>query len=151
MPIEILMPALSPTMESGDIATWVKKEGDKIAAGDLLLEVETDKATMEVEAADEGVLHKIVRGDGEKEIKVNDIIGIIREDGDTDEDVESFLKNNLQSAADGTKKDIPAEVKMEEEKNNEMEKAGPDADVKSDEERIIYNTTGKGKCKAKKE
>ncbi len=60
MPIDILMPALSPTMEKGNLARWLKKEGDHIKPGDVLAEIETDKATMEVEAIDEGVLAKIV-------------------------------------------------------------------------------------------
>ncbi len=60
MPIDILMPALSPTMESGTLAKWLKKEGDKIKSGDVIAEIETDKATMEVEAVDEGILAKIL-------------------------------------------------------------------------------------------
>ena len=64
MPINILMPALSPTMEKGNLSRWLKKEGDKIKSGDILAEIETDKATMEVEAVDEGVLAKIIVPDG---------------------------------------------------------------------------------------
>src|SRR5919108_594757 len=71
MPIEILMPALSPTMEEGNLSKWLKNEGDKISAGDVIAEIETDKATMEVEAVDEGVLAKIVIPAGTEGVKVN--------------------------------------------------------------------------------
>jgi pyruvate dehydrogenase E2 component (dihydrolipoamide acetyltransferase) len=77
MPIDILMPALSPTMEKGTLARWLKKEGDKIKPGDVLAEIETDKATMEVEAIEEGVLAKIVVPEGTADVPVNDVIGLI--------------------------------------------------------------------------
>jgi pyruvate dehydrogenase E2 component (dihydrolipoamide acetyltransferase) len=77
MPINVLMPALSPTMEKGNLARWLKKEGDKIAPGDVLAEIETDKATMEFEAADEGVLAKIVVPEGAHDVPVNDVIAVI--------------------------------------------------------------------------
>ncbi len=76
MPIEILMPALSPTMTEGNLAKWLKKEGDKIKAGDVIAEIETDKATMEVEAVDEGTLGKIVVASGTQGVKVNELIGV---------------------------------------------------------------------------
>jgi len=82
MPINILMPALSPTMEKGNLARWLKKEGDKIKSGDVLAEIETDKATMEVEAVDEGVLAKIVVPDGTADVPVNELIGVIAGDGE---------------------------------------------------------------------
>jgi pyruvate dehydrogenase E2 component (dihydrolipoamide acetyltransferase) len=82
MPIDILMPALSPTMERGNLARWLKKEGDKIKPGDVLAEIETDKATMEVEATDEGVLAKIVVPEGTADIPVNDVIGLIAGEGE---------------------------------------------------------------------
>src|ERR1700730_4241521 len=82
MPIDILMPALSPTMEKGNLARWLKKEGDKIKPGDVLAEIETDKATMEVEAIDEGVLVKIVVPEGTADVPVNDVIGLIAGEGD---------------------------------------------------------------------
>ncbi|HEV2572141.1 pyruvate dehydrogenase complex E1 component subunit beta [Methylocella sp. CPCC 101449] len=82
MPIDILMPALSPTMEQGKIARWVKKEGDKIKSGDVLAEIETDKATMEVEAVDEGVLAKILVPDGTDNVAVNTPIGVIAGEGE---------------------------------------------------------------------
>ncbi len=82
MPINILMPALSPTMEKGNLSRWLKKEGDPIKSGDILAEIETDKATMEVEAVDEGVLAKIVVPDGTADVPVNDVIGVIAGEGE---------------------------------------------------------------------
>jgi len=79
---EILMPALSPTMEQGKLAKWLKKEGDKVKSGDVLAEIETDKATMEVEAVDEGTLAKIVVPAGTENVAVNSLIGIIANDGE---------------------------------------------------------------------
>ena len=94
MPVAILMPALSPTMTEGNVAKWLKKEGENIKSGDIIAEVETDKATMEVEAIDEGVLAKIIHNDGAENISVNSLIGVISTDGDTNEDIEMFLKQN---------------------------------------------------------
>ena len=82
MPIEILMPALSPTMEKGNLARWLKKEGDAIKSGDVIAEIETDKATMEVEAVDEGVLAKILVADGAADVPVNQVIGLIAAEGE---------------------------------------------------------------------
>lgn len=82
MPIKVLMPALSPTMTEGTLAKWLKKEGDTVASGDVIAEIETDKATMEVESADEGVLGKIVVPDGTEGVQVNAIIGWLLEEGE---------------------------------------------------------------------
>ncbi|WP_186421211.1 pyruvate dehydrogenase complex E1 component subunit beta [Bosea sp. CS1GBMeth4] len=82
MPIDILMPALSPTMEQGKLAKWLKAEGDAIKAGDIIAEIETDKATMEVEAVDEGVLAKILVADGTENVAVNTPIAVIAADGE---------------------------------------------------------------------
>ncbi|WP_375569210.1 pyruvate dehydrogenase complex E1 component subunit beta [Ahrensia marina] len=82
MPIDILMPALSPTMEEGKLAKWLKAEGDSVSSGDVLAEIETDKATMEVEAVDEGVLGKIMIAEGTDAVKVNEIIAVLLEDGE---------------------------------------------------------------------
>ncbi len=82
MPTNILMPALSPTMEKGNLAKWLKKEGDSIKAGDIIAEIETDKATMEVEAVDEGTLAKIVVPEGTSDVPVNDVIGLIAAEGE---------------------------------------------------------------------
>jgi pyruvate dehydrogenase E2 component (dihydrolipoamide acetyltransferase) len=82
MPVNILMPALSPTMEEGKLAKWLKAEGDTITAGDVIAEIETDKATMEVEAVDEGTLGKIVVPEGTEGVKVNAVIAVLLEDGE---------------------------------------------------------------------
>lgn len=82
MPINILMPALSPTMEKGNLAKWLKKEGDKVKSGDVIAEIETDKATMEVEAVDEGTIAKIVVPEGTQDVAVNDVIAVLAGDGE---------------------------------------------------------------------
>src|SRR3712207_9328765 len=81
MPINILMPALSPTMDKGNLAKWLKKEGDSVKAGDVLAEIETDKATMGVEAVDEGVLAKILVPDDTDNVAVNTPIAILAGEG----------------------------------------------------------------------
>src|SRR5262249_50093075 len=82
MATNILMPALSPTMTEGTLSRWLKQEGDTIKAGDVIAEIETDKATMEVEAVDEGVLGKILVADGTQGVKVNDPIAVLVEKGE---------------------------------------------------------------------
>ena len=82
MPIDILMPALSPTMEEGKLAKWLKAEGDTVSAGDVIAEIETDKATMEVEAVDEGIVGKIVVPAGTAGAKVNELIAVLLEEGE---------------------------------------------------------------------
>ncbi|MER9750328.1 pyruvate dehydrogenase complex E1 component subunit beta [Mesorhizobium sp. M0140] len=87
MPIEILMPALSPTMEEGNLSKWLKNEGDKVVAGDVIAEIETDKATMEVEAVDEGTLGKILIAAGTEGVKVNTPIAVLLQDGESAGDI----------------------------------------------------------------
>ncbi|CAM3694673.1 pyruvate dehydrogenase complex dihydrolipoamide acetyltransferase [Phaeobacter inhibens] len=87
MPTEILMPALSPTMEEGTLAKWLVKEGDTVASGDLLAEIETDKATMEFEAVDEGTIGKILIPEGSEGVKVNSPIAVLLEDGESADDI----------------------------------------------------------------
>ena len=82
MPIQVLMPALSPTMEKGNLAKWLKREGDPVKPGDVIAEIETDKATMEVEAIDEGVLGKILVPEGTNDVAVNTPIATILADGE---------------------------------------------------------------------
>src|SRR5213082_3068993 len=82
MPIQVLMPALSPTMEKGNLAKWIKSEGDKIKAGDVIAEIETDKATMEVEAVDDGTLGKILVPEGTADVAVNTPIAMILAEGE---------------------------------------------------------------------
>lgn len=105
MPIEILMPALSPTMEEGNLAKWLKNEGDKIAAGDVIAEIETDKATMEVEAVDEGTLGKILIAAGTEGVKVNTPIAVLLQEGESAGDIG---KGKAAEAA-AAKAEAPAE------------------------------------------
>ena len=94
MPIEIKMPALSPTMEEGTLAKWLVKEGDKVAAGDLLAEIETDKATMEFEAVDEGKIGKLLVSEGTEGVKVNaPIATLIGDDGRADVDISKAMQS----------------------------------------------------------
>ena len=111
MPIEILMPALSPTMEEGNVSKWLKKEGDKISAGDVIAEIETDKATMEVEAVDEGTLARIVVPEGTEGVKVNTPIAILAVEGeDIDQAGEGVGEEEVApKAAAAPKQDAPAE------------------------------------------
>jgi pyruvate dehydrogenase E2 component (dihydrolipoyllysine-residue acetyltransferase) len=104
MPINILMPALSPTMEKGNLAKWLKKEGDKVKSGDVIAEIETDKATMEVEAVDEGTIAKILVPEGTQDVPVNDVIAVLAGDG---EDVKAA------GAAPPPKAEPKAEAKSE--------------------------------------
>src|SRR5215510_16383505 len=95
MPIQVLMPALSPTMEKGNLAKWVKKEGDAVKAGDVIAEIETDKATMEVEAADEGTLGKILVPEGTADVAVNTPIAMLLAEG---EDASAITNGGQQPA-----------------------------------------------------
>src|SRR5690242_3119955 len=102
MPIQVLMPALSPTMEKGNLAKWLKKEGDTIKSGDVIAEIETDKATMEVEATDEGKLGKILIPEGTADVAVNTPIAMILADGENAAD--------LAKAPAPAKQEKPAEA-----------------------------------------
>ena len=82
MPVQVLMPALSPTMEKGNLAKWLKKEGDSVKTGDVIAEIETDKATMEVEAIDDGTLGKILVPEGTTDVAVNTPIATILAEGE---------------------------------------------------------------------
>ena len=99
MPIPITMPALSPTMTDGNLAKWLKAEGEAIAIGDVIAEIETDKATMEVEAVDEGVLAKILVPEGSENVAVNAVIGLILQEGEDAAAVESFAADQPAPAA----------------------------------------------------
>jgi pyruvate dehydrogenase E2 component (dihydrolipoamide acetyltransferase) len=100
MPINILMPALSPTMEKGNLAKWLKKEGDKVKSGDVIAEIETDKATMEVEAVDEGTIAKILVPEGTQDVAVNDVIAVLAGDGED-------MKSAVAGAASAPPKPAP--------------------------------------------
>ncbi|MBB3214962.1 pyruvate dehydrogenase E1 component beta subunit [Ochrobactrum sp. RC6B] len=122
MPVEILMPALSPTMEEGKLSKWLKKEGDKVTSGDVIAEIETDKATMEVEAVDEGTIGKILVDEGTEAVKVNTPIAVLLGDGESASDI---------GAAPAAKAEAPkAEAKEEpkaEEKKADAVPAAPKA------------------------
>ncbi len=96
MPINILMPALSPTMEKGNLAKWLKKEGDKVKSGDVIAEIETDKATMEVEAVDEGTIAKILVPEGTADVPVNNVIAVLAAEG---EDLKAAGAGAVQATA----------------------------------------------------
>ena len=113
MPTNILMPALSPTMEKGNLAKWIKKEGDKIKSGDVIAEIETDKATMEYEAVDDGTLAKIVVPEGTQDVAVNSVIAVLANEG---EDVKA-------AASAGVK--APAVPKAEEPKKPDAKQSAP--------------------------
>ncbi|MCC5988676.1 MAG: pyruvate dehydrogenase complex dihydrolipoamide acetyltransferase [Pararhodobacter sp.] len=98
MPTEILMPALSPTMEEGTLAKWLVKEGDSVAAGDILAEIETDKATMEFEAVDEGTIGKILVEAGSEGVKVNTPIAVLLEEGESADDIKTAAKHEAAKA-----------------------------------------------------
>ena len=99
MPINILMPALSPTMEEGTLARWLVKEGDTVSSGDIIAEIETDKATMEFEAVDEGVIGKILVAEGTEAVKVNDAIAVLLDDGESADDIGTVEATPAKSAS----------------------------------------------------
>ncbi|WP_439925637.1 pyruvate dehydrogenase complex dihydrolipoamide acetyltransferase [Nitrobacter sp. JJSN] len=110
MPINILMPALSPTMEKGNLAKWLKKEGDKVKSGDVIAEIETDKATMEVEAVDEGTIAKILVPEGTQDVPVNNVIAVLAGDG---EDVKAAASSGGAPAKPEPKAEAKVESKVE--------------------------------------
>lgn len=107
MPIEILMPALSPTMTEGNLSKWLKSEGDKVESGDVLAEIETDKATMEVEAVDEGTLGKILVPEGTEGVAINTAIAVLLEDGESADDIGSTPTASISTEK---KEDVPVEI-----------------------------------------
>jgi pyruvate dehydrogenase E2 component (dihydrolipoamide acetyltransferase) len=113
MPIEIRMPALSPTMTEGNLARWLKHEGDQVAPGDVIAEIETDKATMEVEAVDEGTLGKIVIGDGTEGVPVNTVIGVLLEEGEDQSALEGYKADGGGAKAEVSQREERAEAKTE--------------------------------------
>lgn len=99
MPIEILMPALSPTMTEGNLTKWLKKEGDKVKPGDVMAEIETDKATMEVEAVDEGIIGKIIIAAGTKNVPVNNLIALLLEENESLDSIKDYTPKTLAPTA----------------------------------------------------
>src|SRR5580658_3872578 len=131
MPIQVLMPALSPTMEKGNLSKWLKKEGEAIKSGDVIAEIETDKATMEVEATDEGTLGKILIPEGTQDVAVNTPIATIFADGESASDTgkengKAEAPAKQEKAAEA--KSEPAEAKSADAKSSETK-----SDTKSDE------------------
>lgn len=110
MPVEILMPALSPTMKDGVLAKWLKKEGDPVKSGDLIAEIETDKAIMEIEAVDAGTIGKILIQEGTSGVKVNTVIALLLEKGEDKSTIESYKINSASSEKE-TEKPIPCSGK----------------------------------------
>jgi pyruvate dehydrogenase E2 component (dihydrolipoamide acetyltransferase) len=108
MPTEILMPALSPTMEEGTLAKWHVKEGDKVSSGDIMAEIETDKATMEFEAVDEGVMGKIIVPEGTEGVKVNDVIAVLLEEGESADDIGAVSGGSSAAAAPSSPEPAPS-------------------------------------------
>lgn len=106
MPIQILMPALSPTMEDGTLAKWLVKEGDQVTAGDVIAEIETDKATMEVEAIDEGRVGRLLIGEGTEHVAVNAPIAILLEEGEDQAILESFTRVRAQASPTATMPEV---------------------------------------------
>src|SRR5690606_37447362 len=102
MPTEILMPALSPTMTEGNLVRWLKKEGDQVAPGDVIAEIETDKATMEVEAVDEGTLGKILVAEGTEGVPVNTPIAVLLAEGEDASVLEEAATARPKAEEDGT-------------------------------------------------
>ena len=135
MPIEVLMPALSPTMTEGKLASWLKKEGDAVKAGDVLAEIETDKATMEVEAVDEGTLGKILVEAGTDGVAVNTPIAMLLEEGESAEDAKAAPAPKSEAKQEAPKEEPKAEAKAP------AAPAQPKAAVPaSDEDRFFANT-----------
>ena len=116
MPIEVLMPALSPTMKDGNIVKWNKKEGDSVSAGDVIAEIETDKATMEVEAVEEGKIGRIIHKEGSKSVKVNSVIALLLEDDEDKAALDSHTLSDAGNDNEPQETDAPAESEKKAEK-----------------------------------
>ena len=141
MPIDIRMPALSPTMEKGNLAKWLKKEGDTVKSGDVIAEIETDKATMEVEAVDEGTLAKILVPEGTADVPVNQVIAVLAGDGE-----------DVKAAASGAKAEsTPAaapkaqEAKAQETKSEDKPKAAAAQATPAPQPAAARSATGESK------
>lgn len=138
MPIEVLMPALSPTMEKGNLAKWLKKEGDAIKSGDVIAEIETDKATMEVEASDEGTLGKILVAEGTTDVAVNTPIATIIAEGESADDAakspppKAEAKSSEDSKKDEQSVDKDGEKPRAEKSEKAVEVKAPKIDITAD-------------------
>ena len=123
MPIDVLMPALSPTMEKGNLAKWLKKEGDTVKSGDIIAEIETDKATMEVEASDEGTLGKILVPEGTQDVAVNTPIAVLLSDGEDAGSIKAKAPAAAPAKAEKTEAKTSEAPAPKESNKNEKEKA----------------------------
>ncbi|MCA1748392.1 MAG: pyruvate dehydrogenase complex E1 component subunit beta [Parasphingopyxis sp.] len=128
MPIELKMPALSPTMEEGTLAKWLVKEGDAIAAGDIMAEIETDKATMEFEAVDEGTLAKILVEEGTDEVKVGTVIALIAEEGEDASEIEAPADKSAEDDEKSDSGEADEDAKSEEEEDGQETDEGEKSD-----------------------
>jgi len=135
MPISILMPALSPTMKEGNLAKWLKKQGDQIKAGEVIAEIETDKATMEVEAVDEGILGKILIAEGEENVAVNTCIALILEEGENPD-----VLNNYQEEPKLAKQTATQTIENQQTTTNQNTTAQKTANNNSNHQNVLQNT-----------
>ncbi|MFP4313504.1 MAG: pyruvate dehydrogenase complex dihydrolipoamide acetyltransferase [Alphaproteobacteria bacterium] len=135
MPIPITMPALSPTMTDGTLAKWLKSEGDSVEAGDVIAEIETDKATMEVEAVDEGVIGKIIISEGTENVPVNDVIAVLLEDGEDESALEGF---EAQKSENATQESHPEQSEGSENRQPDSSPAKPPQNDKKNEASRIF-------------
>ena len=124
MPTNVLMPALSPTMTEGNLAKWHVKEGDEVNAGDVIAEIETDKATMEVEAVDEGTVGKIVVDEGAEGVKVNEVIAILLEEGESSDDLDK-APPPPEAAGDEGEDEAPSKEAKQEKQEKKEDKPAP--------------------------
>ncbi|MBN8294196.1 pyruvate dehydrogenase complex dihydrolipoamide acetyltransferase [Rhodobacter sp. NTK016B] len=136
MPTEILMPALSPTMEEGTLAKWLVKEGDTVSSGDILAEIETDKATMEFEAVDEGVIGKILIDEGSEGVKVNTPIAVLLEEGESADDIGKTSAPKEPAKPEASAKDDGGDAKASAPAKSDSVTAAPAAPV-ADGKRIF--------------
>src|SRR6476660_961240 len=128
MSIEILVPALSPTMEEGKLAKWLVKEGDEVHSGDILAEIETDKATMEFEAVDEGRIGKILVPEGAEGVKVNQPIAVLIAEGDAGEEAAPVAATQSKGGREETRQQAKAEVRQEERRAKPAIRAADDTE-----------------------
>ena len=140
MPIKVTMPALSPTMTEGTLAKWIKSEGDQVEPGDVIAEIETDKATMEVESADEGKLAKILISEGTENVPVNELIAVLLEEGEDDSAIESFLKEGAN--------DTPAAPVAAEKKEEKAEAPKTETAKSAPPQAASQTTSNSGRIKA---
>ena len=143
MPIEILMPALSPTMKSGTLVKWLKKEGDKVEIGDILAEVETDKATMEIESIDEGILGKRMFEEGKENIPVNSLIALLLEEGEDENILENYspiLETSKISATEDESIETVSSDNLESQNSNNNINSSEDMDF---DKRILISPSAK--------